>query len=588
MNYNRDDITEVWNFLFPEPLEADEYIEIAYGPEGPSMAQHVQTIDEAFDFLDEQDDAPCNYGLHWCTKKPGSKLHKRTGKHEVHRAWAFIADIEDRVCHEHMDAPRMTREVWERAQAELPDWVHDGSELMAYTGGGLQVYVRLSEPVTGVDLKNLFWSSQDAPGAIGNTYDVKRSHWVDPCSLQTWQGQRLIGTHHPKHDVNTTIIRRDMGGSPLDVRRLLADYAPRLEWLKKKQQERQAKTQVRRATQTNGDPFEDIKNTLRMIPYFGINKRHGGDNTYTPVHCPLCDGEDNGNASVNHHSDGDKLFCFKDESHCGDIFDIYQYQYGCSRQEALIALADAAGIDLDSYKTGSTPKKKAKAREEIIDVGSWLSANGADLTSVIVYRVDGVLGLDIPFNVKGRIVRVVADWDVWQNVKTFKKHVSGRLGIVFRQYPSKNWPLYKFMERCIANAGPDGIENRDIEGEIEVSMLDQFLSMFWSCTPLTPSNIADYIRTGGQHTDPAPDWWEDAADMTGPGDAAVVYKTADGYYIRRSGFQKRLRSEYDGEWNTRKFVEFIKGLGFSDSKPRFGDVRKRSWFITTERMEKNK
>lgn len=105
---------------------------------------------------------------------------------------------------------------------------------------------------------------------------------------------------------------------------------------------------------TKEQAAQEIKS--RYAEYLRPAKKRG---TYI---CPLCNngsGSDGDGISVDPHSDGTRLKCFKCGFY-GDLVDLYQKEHGGSTGEAFRALYSLFGVEID----GEAPQRPAETRRE--------------------------------------------------------------------------------------------------------------------------------------------------------------------------------------------------------------------------------
>jgi len=109
---------------------------------------------------------------------------------------------------------------------------------------------------------------------------------------------------------------------------------------------------------TRSDAAREVKS--RYAEYLRPAKKR---NTYV---CPLCGngtGSTGDGMSIDPHSDGTRLKCFKCGFY-GDIVDLYQQEHDCSTGEAFTALYDRFGIVIDENRPATMPAERRIAPAE--------------------------------------------------------------------------------------------------------------------------------------------------------------------------------------------------------------------------------
>lgn len=103
-------------------------------------------------------------------------------------------------------------------------------------------------------------------------------------------------------------------------------------------------------------------------------KKVGGKPTYI---CPLCGngtGSTGDGMSIDPHSDGTRLKCFKCGFY-GDIIDLYKQEHNCDDGEAFRGLYDFFGIEIDDRPQGTSGRGKSENAENGLKLGPQTASN---------------------------------------------------------------------------------------------------------------------------------------------------------------------------------------------------------------------
>ncbi len=342
MELNRETVSIIYEVLFDNKVFKDtEYVEIDYDESDGNYrhAFYVQDLDMLLSML-EPGNGQVNFAIHYTTKrfKTGAPIKKRSSKRDAYRCRCVIIDFEPKK--KNLLSPEEFSSLYTALDNYLLRYpeIRKAVALVSYTGGGGQLYIRLSRWIEEGEIQLIL----DYLKGI-----LKDCPLIDASTFNVAQGQRLIGTYSVKWKTQTSIVHdfRDTV-EPLDVDMIL------------KALEIEEEVEIRRTADVEKagsiiknlkDVIEEIKRRVKFAD-LGFSGHYYG--TYSKLSCPFHPPDNNPSFVVYHRTkDGRDIDLGYDTHEEGDekyydVISFYQKVYNKSFIEAVKDLAKKAGIKL--------------------------------------------------------------------------------------------------------------------------------------------------------------------------------------------------------------------------------------------------